>query len=95
MFAFLIPSFIGDVRCGEIVPALVPCFVELLHQEKQAAMWELYTGAFWLSITFVGRLAIALVVVAALLIVAQIGGRRATLVCSLLCDRQRFVRDQR
>jgi peptidoglycan biosynthesis protein MviN/MurJ (putative lipid II flippase) len=46
-------------------------------------MLELYTGAFWLSITFVGRLAVALVVVAALLIVAQIG-RRATLVCSLL-----------
>ena len=83
VLAFLIPTFIGDVLCGAIVPALVPRFVELLHQEKQAAMLELYTGAFWLSITFVGRLAVALVVVAALLIVAQIG-RRATLVCSLL-----------
>ena len=36
LLAFLVPSFLADVFCGAIVPAVVPEFVELTHRRDLA-----------------------------------------------------------
>jgi putative peptidoglycan lipid II flippase len=83
LLAFLIPSFIADVFCGAIVPALVPRLIELMHQGKETAVRDLYSEALWRSVTFVGCIAVVLAVAAGLLLTAHTGGRRTTLACSL------------
>ena len=84
LLAFLIPSFIAEVLCGAIVPALVPRLVELIHQENDTAVRELYTGAFRRSVKFVGCVALVLELIAGLVLATHAGGVRTTLACSLL-----------
>jgi putative peptidoglycan lipid II flippase len=53
LLAFLIPSFMADVLCGAIVPALVPRLIELIELKSRAAAMELYNSAVLRSVVFV------------------------------------------
>jgi putative peptidoglycan lipid II flippase len=83
LLAFLIPSFLSDVLCGAIVPALVPRLVELMHTTKSGAM-ELYTGTVVRSVAFVSFVALLLAIAAGLMLANHPADRRTALACRLL-----------
>lgn len=66
LLAFLVPSFMAEVLCGSIVPALVPCLIELHHHQKDRAAIDVSAGAIRRSLIFVGAIAAVLAVFAGL-----------------------------
>ena len=84
LLAFLIPSFMADVLCGAIVPALVPRLIELIELKSRAAAMELYNSAILRSVVFVGSVAAAPALVAGVMLVTHSGGPGTLLACSLL-----------
>ena len=43
LLAFLVPSFVADVFCGTLIPAVVPALVALEHREGPASAHALYS----------------------------------------------------
>lgn len=90
LLAFLIPSFLSDVLCGAIVPALVPRLIELMHRKtlihntaKSEAI-ELYNGTVLRSVAFLSFVAAVLALPAALILANHPADRRTALACQLL-----------
>ncbi len=84
LLAFLIPSFLADVLCGAIVPALVPRLIELMHHRTKAAALELYNGTILRSVSFVSFVAALLALPASLVLASHPADRRTVLACQLL-----------
>jgi len=90
LLAFLIPSFLADVLCGAIVPALVPRLIELMHRTTlmhhttRSAALELYNGTILRSVSFVSFVAALLALPASLALASHPADRRTALACWLL-----------
>jgi putative peptidoglycan lipid II flippase len=84
LLAFLIPSFLADVLCGAIVPALVPRLIELMHHTTKSAALELYNGTVLRSVSFVSFVAALLALPASLVLANHPADRRTALACWLL-----------
>jgi hypothetical protein len=84
LLAFLIPSFLTDVLCGAIVPALVPRLIELMQYRTKSAALELYNGTVLRSVSFVSSMAALLALTAGIMLVTHSGDRRTELACRLL-----------
>ena len=53
LIAFLIPSFVADVFCATLIPALVPRLVELNRRSARADAVALYGRALWGILAFI------------------------------------------
>ena len=84
LLAFLIPSFLADVLCGAIVPALVPRLIELMQHRTKSTALDLYNGTILRSVSFLTFVAGVLALPAVLILANQPADRRTALACQLL-----------
>ncbi len=84
LLAFLIPSFLAEVLCGAIVPALVPRLIELMQHATKSAVLELYNGTVLRSVALVSIAAALLAFPASLVLANHPADRRTALGCWLL-----------
>ena len=84
LLAFLVPSFLADVLCGAIVPALVPRLIELMKHTTRSAALQLYNGAILRSVSFVSSVATLLALPVGIMLITHSGDPRTALAGRLL-----------